>query len=93
VTAAKIGDERFIVGIRASCSCRRTSLSGSAAIASDTFNGGNHREKPVSGRDVYRSAITFRPVRSTFTQPIRYGHSLAAWMRRSAPAARRDLIG
>jgi phage/plasmid-associated DNA primase len=36
-------------------------LSGSAAIASDTFKTVITGE-PVSGRDVYRSAITFRPV-------------------------------
>jgi hypothetical protein len=61
VTAAKIGDERFIVGLRSKLLNAADELSGSAAIASDTFKAVITGE-PVSGRDVYRSAITFRPV-------------------------------
>ena len=60
VTAAKIGDERFIVGLRGKLLNAADELSGSAAIASDTFKAVITGE-PVSGRDVYRSAITFRP--------------------------------
>jgi putative DNA primase/helicase len=61
VTAAKIGDERFLVGLRSKLLNAADELSGSAAIASDTFKTVVTGE-PVSGRDVYRSAITFRPV-------------------------------
>jgi putative DNA primase/helicase len=61
VTAAKIADERFIVGLRSKLLNAADELSGSAAIASDTFKAVVTGE-PVSGRDVYRSAISFRPV-------------------------------
>jgi phage/plasmid-associated DNA primase len=61
VTAAKIGDERFIVSLRSKLLNATDELSSSAAIASDTFKSVVTGE-PVSGRDVYRSAITFRPV-------------------------------
>ena len=61
VTAAKFGDERFIVGLRSKLLNATDELSSSAAIASDTFKTVITGE-PVSGRDVYRSAITFRPV-------------------------------
>jgi putative DNA primase/helicase len=61
VTAAKIGDERFIVGLRSKLLNAADELSGSKAIASDTFKAVITGE-PVSGRDVYRSAITFRPL-------------------------------
>jgi phage/plasmid-associated DNA primase len=60
VTAAKIGDERFIVGLRSKLLNAADELSGSAAIASDAFKAVVTGE-PVTGRDVYRSAITFRP--------------------------------
>jgi hypothetical protein len=61
VTAAKMGDERFIVGLRSKLLNAADELSGSKAIASDTVKAVITGE-PVSGRDVYRSAITFRPV-------------------------------
>jgi phage/plasmid-associated DNA primase len=61
VTAAKVGDERFIVSLRSKLLNAADELSGSAAIASDTFKSAVTGE-PVSRRDVYRSAITFRPV-------------------------------
>jgi phage/plasmid-associated DNA primase len=60
VSASKFGDERFIIGLRGKHLNATDELSG-AAIASDVFKAvitGN----PVSGRDVYRSAIEFRPV-------------------------------
>jgi phage/plasmid-associated DNA primase len=60
VPAAKIGDERFIVGLRSKLLNTADEVS-SAAIASDTFKAVVTGEL-VSGRDVYRSAITFRPV-------------------------------
>ena len=61
VTAAKMGDERFIVGLRSKLLNAADELSGSSAIASDTFKAVVTGE-PISGRDVYRSMITFRPV-------------------------------
>jgi putative DNA primase/helicase len=61
VTAAKIGDKRFIVGLRSKHLNAADELSGSAAISSDMFKAVITGE-PVSGRDVYRSAITFRPM-------------------------------
>jgi phage/plasmid-associated DNA primase len=60
VPANKFGDERFIIGLRGKLLNASDELSGQA-IASDTFKSvitGN----PVPGRDVYRSAIEFRPV-------------------------------
>lgn len=60
VSANKFGDERHIIRLRGKLLNASDELSGSA-IASDTFKSvttGN----PVSGRDVYRSAIEFRPV-------------------------------
>lgn len=60
VSASKFGDERFIVGLRGKLLNATDELS-EGAIASEAFKAaitGN----PVSGRDVYRSAITFRPV-------------------------------
>ena len=61
VPAAKMGDERFIVGLRSKLLNAADELSGSAAIASDTFKAVVTGE-PVSGRDVYRSMSTFRPM-------------------------------
>ena len=61
MTAAKFGDERFIVGLRSKLLNATDELSSSAAIASDTFKTVITGE-PVSGREVYRNAITFRPV-------------------------------
>jgi phage/plasmid-associated DNA primase len=61
VTAAKIGDERFVVSLRSRLLNAADELSSSAAIASDMFKSVVTGE-PVSGHDVYRSAITFRPV-------------------------------
>jgi putative DNA primase/helicase len=61
ITAAHLGDDRFIVGLRAKLLNVSDELSSSTAITSDTFKSVITGE-PVSGRDVYRSAITFRPV-------------------------------
>jgi putative DNA primase/helicase len=60
VTAAKIGDERFIVGLAGKLLNAADELSASSAVASDTFKAVITGE-PVSGRDVYQSAVTFRP--------------------------------
>jgi putative DNA primase/helicase len=61
VTAAKMGDERFIVGLAGKLLNAADELSASSAVASDTFKAVITGE-PVSGRDVYESAVTFRPV-------------------------------
>jgi phage/plasmid-associated DNA primase len=61
ITAAKFGDERFIVVLRSKLLNATDELSSSAAIASDAFKAVITGE-PVSGRAVYRSVITFRPV-------------------------------
>lgn len=60
ITANKFGEDRYIVGLRGKLLNAADELSG-AAIASEAFKAvvtGN----PVCGRDVYRSAIDFRPV-------------------------------
>jgi P4 family phage/plasmid primase-like protien len=61
ITAAKMGDEHFIPGLIGVHLNAADELSGATAIASDTFKAVVTGE-PVTGRDVYRSAVTFRPV-------------------------------
>jgi P4 family phage/plasmid primase-like protien len=61
VTAARMGDERHIVGLAGKLLNASDELSSSAAIASETFKAVITGE-PVEGRDVYRSRVEFRPV-------------------------------
>jgi P4 family phage/plasmid primase-like protien len=61
ITAGKMGDERFIVHLAGKLLNASDELSSSTAIASDTFKAVITGD-PVSGRDVYRSLITFRAV-------------------------------
>ena len=59
ITAAKMGDERHIVGLSGKLLNATDELSGEA-IASDTFKAIITGE-PVEGRDVYKSRVEFRP--------------------------------
>jgi P4 family phage/plasmid primase-like protien len=59
VPAAKMGDDHFIIGLQNKLLNATDEMSGSA-IASDKFKSVVTGE-PVTGRDVYRSAVTFRP--------------------------------
>jgi P4 family phage/plasmid primase-like protien len=61
VTAARMGDERHIVGLIGKLLNASDELSSAQAIASDTFKAIVTGE-PVQGRDVYKSRIEFRPV-------------------------------
>jgi P4 family phage/plasmid primase-like protien len=61
VTAARMGDERHIVGLVGKLLNASDELSSSAAIASETFKAIVTGE-PVEGRDVYKSRIEFRPI-------------------------------
>lgn len=61
LTAARMGDERHVVGLAGKLLNASDELSSSAAIASDTFKAIITGE-PVDGRDVYKSRIEFRPV-------------------------------
>jgi P4 family phage/plasmid primase-like protien len=61
VTAAKMGDERYVIGLAGKLLNASDELSSSAAIASETFKAVVTGE-PISGRDVYKSMITFRSV-------------------------------
>jgi phage/plasmid-associated DNA primase len=61
ITAGKMGDERFLVGLVGRHLNAADELSGADAIASDVFKAIVTGE-PVTGRDVYRPAVTFRPV-------------------------------
>ena len=61
IPAAKMGDERFVVGLIGKHLNASDELSGADAIASDVFKGVVTGE-PVTGRDVYRPSVTFRPV-------------------------------
>ena len=56
-----MSDDRFIVQLRAKLLNAADELSGSAAIASDSFKAVVTGE-PSAGRDVYRSAVSFRPL-------------------------------
>jgi len=61
VPAAKLSDQSFLVRIAGKLLNATDELSGTAAIAGETFKAcvtGN----PVTARDLYRSAIEFRPV-------------------------------
>jgi P4 family phage/plasmid primase-like protien len=59
IPAAKMGDERFVVGLVGKHLNAADELSGAEAIASEVFKAVVTGE-PVSGRDVYRSAVEFR---------------------------------
>lgn len=61
VTAARMGDERHIVGLVGKLLNASDELSSANAIASDTFKAIVTGE-PVQGRDVYKSRVEFRPV-------------------------------
>lgn len=61
VTAARMGDERHIVGLVGRMLNASDELSAASAIASDTFKAIVTGE-PVQGRDVYKSRVEFRPV-------------------------------
>jgi P4 family phage/plasmid primase-like protien len=60
VPAARMGDERHVIGLVGKLLNASDELSA-AAIASDTFKSVVTGE-PVEGRDVYKSRIEFRPV-------------------------------
>jgi len=61
VTAAKMGDERHILGICGKLLNASDELSGASAISSDVFKAVITGET-VSGRDVYKSRIEFVPI-------------------------------
>lgn len=76
VTAARMGDERHIVGLVGKLLNASDELSSSSAIASDTFKAIVTGE-PVQGRDVYKSRVEFRPLAqhlfATNTLPVFQG--------------------
>jgi putative DNA primase/helicase len=61
VTAARMGDERHIIGLVGKLLNASDELSSATAIASETFKAVVTGE-PVQGRDVYKSRVEFRPV-------------------------------
>jgi P4 family phage/plasmid primase-like protien len=61
VTAAKMGDERHILGICGKLLNASDELSGASAISSEIFKAVITGET-VSGRDVYKSRIEFNPI-------------------------------
>jgi P4 family phage/plasmid primase-like protien len=61
VTAARMGDERHILGICGKLLNASDELSGASAISSEVFKAVITGET-VSGRDVYKSRIEFRPI-------------------------------
>ena len=61
LTAARMADERHIVGLVGKLLNASDELTSAAAIASDTFKAVITGE-PVHGRDVYKSRVEFRPV-------------------------------
>lgn len=61
VTAARMGDERHVIGLAGKLLNASDELSSSAAVASETFKAVITGE-PVDGRDVYKSRVEFRPV-------------------------------
>jgi P4 family phage/plasmid primase-like protien len=61
IAAAKMADERFLPGLIGVHLNAADELSGAHAIASEAFKAVVTGE-PVTGRDVYRSAVTFRSV-------------------------------
>src|SRR5690606_19466623 len=58
VTAARMGDERHIVGLVGKMLNASDELSAASAVASDTFKAIVTGE-PVQGRDVYKSRVEF----------------------------------
>lgn len=60
LTAARMGDERHVVGLAGKLLNASDELSSSTAIASDSFKAIITGE-PVDGRDVYKSRVEFRP--------------------------------
>ena len=61
VTAARVGDERHVIGLVGKLLNASDELSSASAIASETFKAVVTGE-PVEGRDVYKSRIEFRSV-------------------------------
>lgn len=61
VTAARMGDERHVIGLAGKLLNASDELSSSSAIASETFKAIITGE-PVDGRDVYKSRVEFRPL-------------------------------
>jgi P4 family phage/plasmid primase-like protien len=61
VTAAKMGDERHILGLLGKLLNASDELSGASAISSEVFKAVITGET-VSGRDVYKSRVEFKPV-------------------------------
>jgi len=61
IPAAKMGDQHYLVGLVGKHLNASDELSGAEAIASEVFKAVVTGE-PVTGRDVYRSAIPFRSV-------------------------------
>jgi len=61
ISAARMGDERHVIGLVSKLLNASDELSSAAAIASDTFKAIITGE-PVDGRDVYKSRIDFRAI-------------------------------
>jgi phage/plasmid-associated DNA primase len=61
IPAAKMGDQHFVVGLIGKHLNASDELSGADAIAGDVFKAVVTGE-PVTGRDLYCPAITFRPI-------------------------------
>lgn len=61
VPAARMGDERHVIGLVGKLLNASDELSSSSAIASDTFKAVVTGE-PIDGRDVYKSRLEFRPI-------------------------------
>jgi len=61
ISAARMGDERHVIGLVNKLLNASDELSSAAAIASDTFKAIITGE-PVDGRDVYKSRIDFRAI-------------------------------
>lgn len=61
VTAARMSDERHVIGLVGKLLNASDELSSSAAIASGTFKAIITGD-PVDGRDVYKTRVEFRPV-------------------------------
>jgi len=61
VTAARMGDERHVIGLAGKLLNASDELSSSVAVSSETFKAIITGE-PVDGRDVYKSRIEFRPI-------------------------------
>ncbi len=61
ISAARMGDERHVIGLVNKLLNASDELSSAAAIASDTFKAIITGE-PVDGRDVYKSRVDFRAI-------------------------------